>query len=231
MSKRAADQINLASGLAFVAFGLAAVAVGFYFPGWPAEFSDGPEEWAAFYRSERESILLSVVLVTISLAFLTWFFAALHGVFKEVEPGPIRFADVSFGAAIFGIGAIHVAMICFSAAAFRADDTMPEMIMMMNDMAFLCGVPAAAAGVVFFASTALLIFRTDVLPDAMGWLAAVSAVLQAGPLGGVFTTTGPFNLKDGPLGILFVFLTLGVWTALASILMIRRTETLQEVPR
>jgi hypothetical protein len=231
MSTRTADQINFGSGLGFVGFGLAAVAVGFYFPGWPPEFSDGPQEWAAFYRTERVSILVSVVLTTVGLAFLTWFFASLHGVFREAEPGPIRFADVSFGAAIFGIGAIHIAMLCFSVAAFRADKTMPDMIMMMNDMAFLCGVPAAAAGIAFFASTALLIFRTDVLPKAMGWFAAVSAVLQAGPLGGAFTKTGPFNLKDGLLGILFVFLTLGVWTALASILMIRRAGTLETVPR
>lgn len=230
MTTRMSDQINFASGLVFVVFGLAAVGVGFWFPGWPAEFNDGPEVWAAFYRDQQYSILVSVVLVTISLVFLLWFFAAVHGVFKEAEPGPVRFADVSFAAGIFGVGAIHVAMICFSAAAFRADETMPDMIMMMNDMAFLCGVPAAAAGIAFFASTALLTFRTDVLPNAMGWLAAVSAVLQAGPLGGAFTTTGPFNLKDGALGILFVFLTLGVWTALASILMIRRATT-ESVPR
>jgi hypothetical protein len=81
--------------------------------------------------------------------------------------------------------------------------------MMMNDMAFICGVPAAAAGIALFASLALAIFRTGALPAWLGWLAAVSAVLQAGPLGGLFTKTGPFNLKDGLLGILLVFISLG----------------------
>ena len=222
MSGRLAQQLHAGTGLVFAGFGLAAVAIGFWFPGWPVEFDGTAEEWADFYRAERMSILVSVVLVTLGLVFLLWFSAVLHGVLRATEEGPVRFSDVALAGAIFGVGAIHVAMLCFTAAAFRADDTSPDMIMMMNDMAFICGVPAAAAGIVFFASFAMAILSTGTLPAWLGWFAAVSAVLQAGPLGGAFTATGPFNLKDGLLGILLVFGTLGVWTVLTSLALIRR---------
>jgi hypothetical protein len=47
---------------------------------------------------------------------------------------------------------------------------------------------------------------------------------------GDFTKTGPFNLKDGLLGILLVFISLGVWATLASLVMIRRAEAMSEQP-
>lgn len=222
MNGRVSERLNAATGLGFVVLGLAAVGVGFYFPGWAPEWNGTAEEWADFYRTERMSILVSVLLVVLGLVFLLWFFTVVHGVLKAAEDGPVWFSDIAFGAGIFGIGAIHVAMLCMTAAAFRAPTTDPDMIMMMNDMAFICGVPAAAAGIGFFAGLALAIFRTGALPAWLGWLAAVSAVLQAGPLGGLFTKTGPFNLKDGLFGILLVFITLGVWTGLASVVLIAR---------
>lgn len=37
--------------------------------------------------------------------------------------------------------------------------------------------------------------------------------------------TGPFNLQDGLFGIMLVFITLGAWVGLASIVLIRRAET------
>ena len=228
MNNRLAFQLNAATGLIFVALGVAAVGVGFFFPGWPVEFDGTPQQWADFYRAEQMSILVSVLLVSVGLVFLLWFFSAVHGVLRAAEEGLVRFSDVAFGASVFGVGAIHVAMLCFTAAAFRAPTTDPGMIMMMNDMAFICGVPAAAAGIALFASLALSIFRTGALPAWLGWLAAVSAVLQAGPLGGLFTKTGPFNLKDGLFGILLVFISLGVWAILASLIMIRRAEAMSE---
>ena len=222
MSGRLAQQFYAGTGLVFAGFGLAAVAVGFWFPGWPVEFDGTAEEWAAFYRDERMSVLVSVVLVTLGLIFLLWFSVVLHGVLKAAEEGPMRFSDMALGGAIFGIGAIHVAMLCFTAAAFRAEDTSPDLIMMMNDMAFICGVPAAAAGIAFFGAYAAAILRTGALPAWLGWLAAACAVLQAGPLGGAFIATGPFNLKDGLFGILLVFGPLAAWISLASIVMIRQ---------
>lgn len=224
MNERLVNQLNAATGLAFAGFGLAAVIVGFWFPGWPVEFDGMAEEWAEFYRAEQTSILTSAVLVSVALVFLLWFATGLHRLLKSAEEsrGTATFSDVAFGASIFGVGAIHVAMLCFTAAAFRAPETDPDMIMMMNDMAFICGVPAAGAGIAFFAANALAILRTNVLPAWLGWFAAASAVLQAGPLGGAFTKTGVFNLKDGLLGILLVFGTLGLWVTLASLVLIRR---------
>jgi hypothetical protein len=116
-------------------------------------------------------------------------------------------------------------MLCFTVAAFRADHMRPELIMQMNDMAFICGVPAAAAGASLFAALGLATLRTGALPRWLGWLALLTAVLQLGPLGGLFTETGPFNLQDGLLGIMLVFITLGVWVTLASVVMIQRAGT------
>jgi hypothetical protein len=222
MSDQQRERLGAATGLVFAGLMIAAAAVGFWFPGWSAEFDGSATEWTAFYVDHRTSILVSVLLVTLGLIFLTWFFGTLHAVLREAEAGSARISGISYGAAIFGVGAIHVAMICFTVAAFRPSENSPDMVMTMNDMAFICGVPAAAAGVTVFASLALVIWRTGALPAWLGWLAAVSAVLQAGPLGGLFTTTGPFNLKDGLFGIMLVFFSLGVWVTLASLVLIGR---------
>ena len=222
MSESQRERLSAATGLVFVGLGLAAAAVGFWFPGWSAEFDSSAEEWAAFYIDERTSILVSVLLVTLALIFLTWFIGTVHAALGAAEGGSRRLSSIGFGAGIFGVTAIHVAMICFTVAAFRAEHSSPDMIMQMNDMAFICGVPAAAAGSTFFAALGLATLRTGALPALLGWLALVAAVLQLGPLGGLFTETGPFNLQDGLFGIMLVFITLGAWVGLASIVMIRR---------
>jgi hypothetical protein len=225
MSERLDQRLNAATGLVFVGLMLAAAAVGFWFPGWSAEFDSSAQEWAAFYRSERTSILVSVLLVSLALIFLLWFFGSVHARLRTTEGGSERLSGIGWGAAIFGVGAIHVAMICFTVAAFRADHMRPELIMQMNDMAFICGVPASAAGASLFAALGLATLRTGALPRWLGWLALVTAVLQLGPLGGLFTETGPFNLQDGLFGIMLVFITLGVWVTLASVVMIQRAGT------
>jgi hypothetical protein len=230
VSEQRLEQFSAASGLVFVGLMLAAAAVGFWFPGWSAEFDGSAQEWATFYADERTSILVSVLLVTLALIFLTWFIGSVHAVLRVAEGGSQRLSSIGFGAGIFGVGAIHVAMICFTVAAFRADhssaDVMsPDMIMQMNDMAFICGVPAAAAGSTFFAALGLATLRTRALPASLGWLALLTAVLQLGPLGGLFTKTGPFNLQDGLFGIMLVFITLGLWVGLTSIVLIRRART------
>jgi hypothetical protein len=224
VSERQREQLSAATGLVFVGLLLAAAGVGFWFPGWSAEFDGSAQDWAAFYADERTSILVSVLLVTLALIFLTWFIGTVHAVLRVAEGGSQRLSSIGFGAGIFGVGAIHVAMLCFTAAAFRADHSSPDMIMQMNDMAFICGVPAAAAGSSFFAALGLATLRTGALPASLGWLALLTAVLQLGPLGGLFTKTGPFNLQDGLFGIMLVFITLGVWVGLASIVMIRRAR-------
>jgi hypothetical protein len=223
MSEHRSEQLHAASGLVFVGLMLAAAAVGFWFPGWGTGLDASARNWATFYSDHRTSILVSVLLVSTALIFLTWFAGILHGVLRRAEGGE-PFARITFGAGIFGVGAIHVAMICFSVAAFRARQMPPNLVMMMNDMAFFCGVPAAAAGVSFFAAIALGVLRTGALPRWLGWLAALSAVLQLGPLGGLFTETGAFNLQDGLFGIMLVFITLGVWVALASLVLIQRAR-------
>jgi hypothetical protein len=225
ISEGRSEQLSAASGLVFIGLMLAAAAVGFWFPGWSAEFDGSAQDWAAFYADERMSILVSVLLVTVGLIFLLWFFGTVHGLLRVAEGGSERLAGIGFGAAIFGVGAIHVAMLCFSVAAFRAEEMSPDLIMTMNDMAFFCGVPASAAGASLFAALALSTLRTGALPAWLGWLAALAAVLQLGPLGGLFTETGPFNLQDGLFGIMLVFISLGVWVALASIVMIRGAGT------
>lgn len=164
MSERQREELSAATGLVFVGLLVAAAGVGFWFPGWSAQFDSPAQDWAAFYADERTSILVSVLLVTLALIFLTWFIGTVHAVLRVAEGGSQRLSSIGFGAGIFGVGAIHVAMICFTVAAFRADHSSPDMIMQMNDMAFICGVPAAAAGSSFFAALGLATLRTGALP-------------------------------------------------------------------
>jgi hypothetical protein len=222
VSEQRGDQLSAATGIIFVGMWIAAAAVGFWFPGWSAEFDGSAQDWAAFYSDERTSILVSVLLASVGLIFLVWFFGHLHSVLRAAEGGSGRVSGIGFGAAIFGIGAIHVALILFGVAAFRPEETPPEITRTLNDIAFICGVPAAAAGSSLFAALALAILRTGALPAWLGWLAALSAVLQLGPLGGLFTFTGAFNLMDGLFGIMLVFISLGIWVFSASIAMVRR---------
>jgi hypothetical protein len=223
MSERQSEQLIAVTGLVFVGMLLAATAVGLWFPGWSADFDGSPEQWAAFYRDERTSILVAVLLASVGIFFLVWFIGYLHSVLRAAEGGPERLASVTFGAGIFAVGALHLAMFLLAVAAFRPEETAPEITRTLNDLAFLCAVPAAGGVSAMFAALALATLRTGVLPAWLGWLAALTAVLQLGPLGGLFTFTGPFNLMDGLFGIMLVLGSLGTWISLASVVLIQRS--------
>lgn len=90
MSERLDQRLSAATGLVFVGLMLAAAGVGFWFPGWSAEFDGTAQDWAAFYADERTSILVSALLVTLALIFLTWFIGTVHAVLRVAEGGSQR---------------------------------------------------------------------------------------------------------------------------------------------
>jgi hypothetical protein len=222
MSERQTERLSSATGLVSAGLLLSAVAVGLWFPGWSADFDGSAQQWADFYTEERTSILVSVLLVSVGVGFLLWFIGHLNGLLRAAEGGAGRLAGISFGAGIFAAVAIHMVMMFLAVAAFRPEETPPEITRTVNDIAFVCGAPAAAGVSAMFAALAIATLRTSVLPAWLGWMAALTALLQLGPLGGLFTFTGPFNLMDGLLGIMLVVGSLGTWIALASAVMVKR---------
>lgn len=118
-----------------------------------------------------------------------------------------------------------VALTCVAVAAHRPDEVSPELTRALNDASLLAGVPGIAGLGALFGATAVVILRTDLLPQWLGWLSGLAAVVQPLTYGVLYTDTGAFA-ADGVLG-LFVPFALAILTLLAlSIVLIQSTEQL-----
>jgi hypothetical protein len=102
-------------------------------------------------------------------------------------------------------------------AAFRPEETTPELTRTLDDLSFLVLAPGACSLVVLFAATGAAILRTGTLPRWLGSFAALVAVLQALGAGAVFEDCGPFA-ADGVFGYAAFFSFLA-WILTASVVM------------
>jgi hypothetical protein len=178
----------------------------------PPDLDSPVDEWSEYYTDEQDAIRAGIVIVSVSFFFFIWFLGSVATALRVAIGNP-RLPTVAFGGGITFVAAIFVAITATAAAAHRPDEVSPELTRALNDVAILVGVPLIAGLVAFFGATALVILRTDVLPDWLGWLSGITAVAQPLAFGILFTDTGAFA-ADGVLG-LFVPLVLALVTIVA----------------
>lgn len=190
----------------------------------PPDLDAPVDEWSSYYTDHQDAINTGLMLVSVSLFFLIWFLGSLTSALR-VAAGSPRLPSIALGGGLVAIASLFVALTCVAVAAHRPDEVSPELTRALSDASMLAGVPGIAGLGALFGATAVVILRTDLLPQWLGWLSGLAAVVQPLTYGVLYTDTGAFA-ADGVLG-LFVPFALAILTVLAlSIVLIQSTEQL-----
>jgi hypothetical protein len=217
------QRFGAASGIGFVVLIVAAM-----FFGSPPDFGAPTDEVSRYYREDQRSIQTSALVFAAAFALLLWFLGTLQSALTNPDRNGASLATIGFGAGLVAVALLLVSLALVVGAAFRPEETPPEVTRTLDDLSFLVLAPGACSLVVFFAASGAAIFRTGILPRWLGWLAAFVAVLQALGAGAVFEDSGPFA-ADGVFGYAAFFSFL-VWILLASIVMAVRTGDFHRAP-
>ena len=178
----------------------------------PPDVSASADEWHSYFTDETGGIRAGVVLVSISLFFFIWFLGSVSSALRVIEGSP-RLPTVAFGGGIIAVASLFLIATMISTAAFRPEDTSPELTRALNDVGLMAAVPGIAGICALLGATALVILRSDALPGWLGWLAALAAVAQPLGFGALFTDSGAFA-ADGELALFLPFI-LGLATLVA----------------
>jgi hypothetical protein len=205
-------RVGAGTGIGFVVL----IVVATFF-GSPPDFGAPADEVSRYYREDQRAIQSSALVFAAALALLLWFLGTLHGVLAAAERDGAGLATISFGAGLVAVALLVVSLSLVVGAAFRPEETPPELTRTLDDLSFLVLGPGACSLVVLFAATGAAILRTGALPRWLGWLAALVAVLQALGAGAVFEDSGPFA-ADGVFGYAAFFSFLA-WILAASVVM------------
>ncbi|MEA2244201.1 MAG: hypothetical protein QOD24_3757 [Solirubrobacteraceae bacterium] len=216
---------SAASGVAFVVLLIASfVAFGFDFP----TYDDSGKVFASYYADNSGPIQLSILLGGFSVAALVWFIGFMRWVYGRAETaarGFVRATDIGFAAGIAG-AAISLVMLASQEAAVVAAGTVEPGVIRALDL--LGDYALVFSGVllgIWLLTSVFVIRVTKVFPEWLALLAVggtVLAVLQSVVLVAPQDDDGVLGL----LGIAFVIVLL-VWTAGASITLVRRVESIE----
>jgi hypothetical protein len=209
-----------ATGIAFVVL----MVVSFIVMPEPPDLDASVGEWAGFYAEEQDAINTALVLVSVALFFLVWFLGTLVSALRVASGSP-RLPTIAFGGGLVAVAAFFVGITLAAVAAHRPTEVTPELTRALNDGFVLSGVPAIAGVSALFAATALVVLRTDLFPSWVGWLSAVTAVLQPLTFGALYTDSGAFA-GDGELALAVPFLGALVTTLVLSIVLIQVVDEL-----
>jgi hypothetical protein len=209
-----------ATGIAFVVL----MVVSFIVMPKPPDLDSPVGDWASYYAEDQDAINTALVLVSLALFFFVWFLGTLVSALRVAFGSP-RLPTIAFGGGLLAAAAFFVGITLAAVAAHRPTEVTPELTRALNDGFVLSGVPAIAGLFALFSASALVILRTDIFPQWLGWLAGVVALLQPLTFGALYTDSGAFA-GDGELALAVPFIA-GLVTILAlSIVLIQVVDDL-----
>jgi hypothetical protein len=186
----------------------------------PPDLSASADEFSKYFIDEQDGIRAGILIVTLALFAFVWFLGSLSQTLR-VTAGSPRLPSIAFAGGILSAAFLGVLLTLFAAAAFRPEETSPELTRALNDMAVMTAVPAVAGLAALLAATSLVILRfSGGLDEWLGWLCGAAALAQLLPLGIVFTDTGAFA-GDGVLGLFIPVLSFILAIACLSVSIMR----------
>jgi hypothetical protein len=204
-----------ASGIAFVVL----VVIGFLVVAPKPPHLDAPvADWSKYYTDHKDAVRAAVVVLSVALFFFIWFLGTLSAALRAAIGSP-RLPTIAFAGGIIAAASLMITVGVIGVAGYRPEQLTPELTRALNDIGVLMAVPAAAGITAFYAAIAIVALRSDPLPDWLGWLSGVTAVLQPLAFGVPFTQSGAFA-GDGVLGLFVPFiLSMVTIVAIAIVLM------------
>jgi hypothetical protein len=203
------------AGLAFVVLAM----LGRFLPGNPPTVGDSDSTISGWITDHRNMLLLSALMWAAAAGLVIWFASAFAEAMRErAERSDVHLAllagSVLVGAAIF----VNAGLTAASAFGIDGRDlaltlTLFELSAVMTTLiGIVAALPLAAAG--------LGVLRTHVMPNWLGYLALLAAVVSFLGAFGVFATSGTF-VAGGMLMTTVPLLLSAVWIVCAGGYMVR----------
>jgi hypothetical protein len=203
------------AGLAFVVLAM----LGRFLPGNPPTVGDSDSTVSSWLTDHRTTILFSSLMWAAAAGLVIWFAAAFAEAIRErAERSDVHLAllagSVLVGGAIF-VNAGLTASTAFGIAGRDAAITMTlynVSAVMTTMIGFAAALPLAAAGIG--------VMRTHLMPNWLGYLALLAAVVSFAGAFGVFATSGRW-VAGGFLMTTVPLLLTAIWIVCASGFMVR----------
>lgn len=174
-----------------------------------------------YFVDEQDGVRASMVLVTAALFFFIWFLGSLRSALRAAEGGTGRVSSIAFAGGLVSAGALFVLITLIAGAAFRPEETAPQVTMAINDLAIVSGAPALAGLTALFAASAKVALRHGAFSSALGTLLVLAALAQPFAVGAMLTDSGVFA-GDGVLGLILPVAAFGVAILAVSGALVRR---------
>lgn len=209
------------AGLAFVVLAV----LGRFLPGTPPSVDESANEITSFLTDGRTSILVGALMWSAAAGLIIWFGSAFAEAIRERNDRSDVHMALLAGSVLVG-GAIFVNAAATAATAYGVEGRDAALTLMMYQwtavlttmIGFAAALPLAAAG--------LGVLRTHLMPDWLGYLALLAAVVSFAGAFGIFASDGAF-VAGGTLMTTVPLLVASVWILGASGYMVR--EHLPEI--
>ena len=209
------------AGLAFVVLAL----LGRFLPGNPPTVADSDSTISGWLNDHRTTILFSALLWAAAAGLVIWFAAAFAEAIRERDERSDVHLALLAGSVLVG-AAIFVNAALTAATAFSIGGRDVAITMLMYDVTAVMTTMIGVAAALPLAAAGIGVMRTHLMPNWLGYLALLAALVSFAGAFGVFATDGVF-VAGGTLMTTIPLLLSAVWIACAGGFMVR--EHLPEV--
>ncbi|WP_020387898.1 hypothetical protein [Kribbella catacumbae] len=209
------------AGLAFVLL----VLVGRFLPGNPPGVDESANAITSFLTDGRTSILAGALMTSAAAGLIIWFAAAFAEAMRERDDRSDIHMALLAGSVLVG-GAIFVNAAVTAATAYGVDGRDAAMTQMMFEWSAVITTMIGFAATLPLAAAGIGVLRTHLMPDWLGYLALLAALVSFAGAFGIFVESGAF-VAGGTLMTTVPLLVAAVWLVCASGYMVR--EHLPEV--
>ena len=189
------DVLLALTGVAFIAI----LIISFVIGGEPPDVDEGAAEIVEHYTDDKDSIEVGAFLSAVAAVPFIFFANYLRTVFQGTRAA----ATILVGGAIIAVAAGIDSTLTF-AMAETAEDIEPASVQTLQALWENDFLPFMIGLTVFLTSVGVSILRTAVLPNWLGWITVVFAVVSV---------AGPIGFFAFPASALLV-LVLSVWLAI-----------------
>jgi len=203
------------AGLAFVVLAM----LGRFLPGSAPTVDDSDGTISSWLTDHRTTILFSSLMWAAAAGLVIWFSAAFAEAMRErAERSDVHLALLA-GSVLVG-GAIFVNAGLTAATAFGIDGQDAAITRSMYDLSAVMTTMIGFAAALPLAAAGIGVLRTHVMPNWLGYLGLLAAVVSFAGAFGVFADSGTF-VAGGTLMTTIPLLLSAVWIVGASGYMVR----------
>lgn len=209
------------AGLAFVVL----VLLGKFLPGNPPGVDESANSIRSFLIDGRTSILAGALMWSAAAGLIIWFASAFAEAMRERDDRSDIHMALLAGSVLVG-GAIFVNAAITAATAYGVDGRDAAMTYTMYQWSAVVATMIGFAATLPLAAAGVGVLRTHLMPDWLGYLALLAALVSFAGAFGIFVESGAF-VAGGTLMTTVPLLVAAVWLVSASGYMVR--EHLPEV--